>query len=101
MRLIVLIWTALEAAIFEEDVGRLQVAMHDAKLVHRIQTLNRLDEDLPDQPLLEIGSNLLVVVDLGKDITMVSVLHDYVQVLVRVLDEGLLVLDDVGVPNGG
>jgi len=50
--------------------------MENVDLVQRLQALDHLYEDPPDFLLLEIGLLLLVLGDLLKEVSVVSVLHD-------------------------
>lgn len=68
--------------------------------MHGLQSAQRLDHYLPNLSLLDVRLHLLVVADLLEDVSVVGELHDDAKALVLVVEKRLLVLDDVGVPDG-
>lgn len=49
--------------------------MHDVNLVHCVESPDRLDNDFPNLPLLDISSVLLVTQDLLEHVTVLTELH--------------------------
>jgi hypothetical protein len=78
------------AVLAHEDVGTLHVSVEDLELVQRLQSFYQVDEDLPNQVLIESSLGLLVLHYLLIQVSVVSVLHHDVQELL-VLQEGFLI----------
>ena len=85
--------------IVKEYVGALQVSVHDLDLVHCLQPSHRLNENLPNLPLLDVGLHLLVIANLLEHVAVVSQLHDNAEALL-VVQKRLLVLNDIRMPYG-
>ena len=86
--------------VVEEDVGALQVSMHDLDLVHGLQSAQRLNQNLPNLPLFDVGLHLLVIANLLEHVAVVGQLHDDAEALVLVVEKRLLVLNHIGMPYG-
>lgn len=78
-----------------EDVGRLDVPVHDAELVDRSQPVHCLDEHAPHLALSEVHFTAPTLSDHLQQVTAVRVLHHEVQRLRVFVYERLLVGDDV------
>lgn len=109
VRFVVFIWPTLEAAIFKEDVGGLEITMHDTQPVHRLKPFDSLNKNLPNQALFEVCANLFMVIYLCENVTVIRIFHhdtetvksrDYLlQVVIIVIDKCFLVLYDILVAN--
>lgn len=94
--------TKLEhSALCEEQVGTLDIPMHNLKFVQCFKTTGHLNEVPPDLLLWHERPPLFVLVYFGLQIACICQVHDYAECRRSVLEEGLLVGDDVRVPITG
>lgn len=84
-----------------EDVGALQIAVQDVDLVEGLESAGHLDEGLPELGLIEVRGPLEMLVDLLLDVARICQLHDDAEGLRAVVEEGVAVVDDIGVGDGG
>ena len=82
-----------------EDVRGLDVSMHDADLVNGPQSMNCLDEDAPHLTLPKVHFPTPSLGDHLEQIATIRKLHDQIQSLRLMVNEGLLVGDNIWVIN--
>ena len=82
-----------------EDVRGLDVSMHDADLVNGPQPMNCLDEDAPHLTLPKVHFPAPSLGDHLEQIAAICKLHDQIQSLRFMVNEGLLVGDNIWVIN--
>lgn len=82
-------------AVHHEQVGTLDIPMHNVVVVECLQPLHELNEVLPQLLLWKIASALLEPLDLLQDVPARAELHHEAEGHRCVVDEGLFVLDDV------
>ena len=82
-----------------EDVRGLDVSMHHADLVYGPQSMNRLDEDAPHLTLPKVHFPTPSLGDHLEQIATIRKLHDQIQSLRLMVNEGLLVGDNIWVIN--
>jgi len=75
--------------------------VEDVDFVENLEAPGHLDEGLPDFGLVEKGAQPNVLVYLLLDVPRVRQLHYYAEGLGLVVEEGLAVVDYVGVGDGG
>ena len=68
--------------------------------MHGLQFAQRLDHDLPNLPLFDVGLHLLVIANLLEHVAVVGQLHDDAEALVLVVKKRLFVLNHIGMPYG-
>ena len=88
------------AALGEEDVGALNVTVHNFEPVQCIQTRYHLVENGPHVGFLHVGARFFQCVDFGLQIAAVSKLHHDAERRGRLLEKGFFVAGDVGMRNG-
>lgn len=71
--------------------------MQDVDLVESLESPGHLDERLPQLGLVEVSGPLEVLVDLLLDVPRIGQLHDDAESLRAVVEEGIAVVDDIGV----
>mmetsp|Transcript_18359 Transcript_18359/g.56072 ORF Transcript_18359/g.56072 Transcript_18359/m.56072 type:complete len:242 (+) Transcript_18359:769-1494(+) len=73
----------LDAAVLaEEAVRRLDVAVHDARLVQVVQRRHALHEVGPDDVLVDVLAALAIAFHLGREVAAAAELHDDADLLV-------------------
>ena len=82
-----------------EDVRGLDVSMHHADLVNGPQSMNCLDEDAPHLTLPKVHFPTPSLGDHLEQIATIRKLHDQIQSLRLMVNEGLLVGDNIWVIN--
>jgi hypothetical protein len=79
----------------EENVGRFDVAMHDAALVHGMERIGDLDEVMPNLRLLEVAPLSSLLFQQQRNVSAFGQFEDEVEVVV--VEIGMEVLNDVRV----
>jgi hypothetical protein len=84
----------------EENIGTFQVSVHNVQIMQCSQPMHDLYGHFPNIILCEITFLLLIPLNLLKEVSIVSVLHDDAKVWARLcflVDKRLIILDHIAI----
>jgi hypothetical protein len=89
------------AVLCAKNISTLEISVEDLYFVKSLETFGHLNHSLPNFDLVEKCFVQFMLVDFLLDVSGVCQLHDNTQSLGFLIEEGFLIIDDIGMGDGG